>query len=151
MIRKLAHLCLVTDNLDAMVDFYSKKLGLPVRFIFKNAQGQIFGYYLDCGDSTFIEIFDRLLKIKQWGGPADALARGNQYSHLCMEVTGLMDFRESLIKKGLKLTEIVQGMDHSYQSWTADPDGNPMELMEYTHASPQVQRTSPEKPLVIGG
>jgi hypothetical protein len=42
-------------------------------------------------------------------------------------------------------------MDHSYQSWTADPDGNPMELMEYTHASPQVQRTSPEKPLVIGG
>jgi lactoylglutathione lyase len=151
MIRKLAHLCLTTDNMDRMVDFYSKKLGLPVKFIFKNADGQIFGYYLDCGDSTFLEIFDRVLKRKQWGGPDEPLAKGNQYSHLCMEVTGLRDLRASLLAKGVKMTEIAQGMDHSYQSWTSDPDGNPMEFMEYTHASPQVQRTSPDKPMVIGG
>ncbi len=151
MIRRLAHLCLVTDNLDAMVEFYSAKLGLPVKFIFKNKAGQIFGYYLDCGDSTFMEIFDRILKQKQWGGSLDPLAAGNRYSHLCMEVTGLKDFRAALLAKGLKLTEIVQGMDQSYQSWTADPDGNPMELMEYTAKSPQVQRTSPDKPLIVQG
>jgi lactoylglutathione lyase len=151
MIRKLAHLCLVTDNMDAMVEFYSGKLGLPVKFIFKNKEGQIFGYYLDCGDSTFLEIFDRVLKQKQWGGPLEPLSKGNQYSHLCMEVTGLKDFRAALMAKGVKMTEIAQGMDHSYQSWTADPDGNPMELMEYTHASPQVQRTAGGEPRVIGG
>ena len=151
MIRRLAHLCLVTDNLDAMVEFYSGKLGLPVKFIFKNKAGQVFGYYLDCGDSTFMEIFDRVLKQKQWGGSLDPLAPGNRYSHLCLEVTGLKEFRAALIAKGLKLTEIVQGMDQSYQSWTADPDGNPMELMEYTTKSPQVQRTSPDKPLVVQG
>jgi catechol 2,3-dioxygenase-like lactoylglutathione lyase family enzyme len=142
MIRRLAHLCLVTDNLDAMVEFYSKKLGLPVKFIFKNKAGQIFGYYLDCGDSTFMEIFDRVLKQKQWGGGTEPLTPGNRYSHLCLEVTDLKEFRAALIAKGIKMTEIAKGMDQSYQSWTSDPDGNPMELMEYTTRSPQVQRTN---------
>jgi lactoylglutathione lyase len=147
MIRRLAHLCLVTDNLDAMVEFYSKKLGLPVKFAFKNADGQIFGYYLDCGDSTFLEIFDRVLKGKQWGGGKDPLKKGNQYDHLCMEVTGLKDLKAALEKKGVKLTDIKEGMDHSLQSWTSDPDGNPMELMEYSTRSPQIQRIAIEGPL----
>ena len=70
MIRRLAHLCFITDNLDRMVDFYSKAIGLPVKFSFKNTDGEIFGHYLECGDSSFIEIFDRALKHKQWGGGA---------------------------------------------------------------------------------
>ena len=30
MLRKLAHLCLITDQLDAMLDFYTRQLGLSV-------------------------------------------------------------------------------------------------------------------------
>lgn len=140
MIRRLAHLCFVTDNLDRMVDFYSKVIGLPVKFSFKNADGETFGHYLECGDSTFVEIFDRVLKFKQWGGTLEELHKDGQYNHFCMEVTGLLDFKAKLEARGLKLTEIKTGMDHSLQSWTSDPDGNAIEFMEYTARSLQIQR-----------
>jgi len=140
MIRRLAHLCFITDDLDRMVDFYSKTIGLPVKFAFKNTDGETFGYYLDCGDSSFIEIFDRVLKHKQWGGELEELKPGGKYNHFCLEVTGLSDFKARLEARGLKLTDIKTGMDHSLQSWTNDPDGNPIEFMEYTTRSFQLQR-----------
>jgi catechol 2,3-dioxygenase-like lactoylglutathione lyase family enzyme len=123
-----------------MVDFYSKNLGLPVKFSFTNKDGEVFGHYLDCGDSSFIEIFDRVLKIKQWGGKLEPLSYGTQQNHFCLEVTGLRDFKAALESKGMKLSDIQQGMDHSLQSWTSDPDGNPIEFMEYTAQSLQIQR-----------
>ncbi|HWB59859.1 MAG TPA: VOC family protein [Chthoniobacteraceae bacterium] len=140
MIRKLAHLCFVTDDLDRMLHFYSKQIGLPVKFSFKNAGGEIFGYYLECGDSSFVEIFDRKLKFKQWGGELEQPAKGTMYNHFCMEVTGLPAFKATLESRGVKMTEIKTGMDHSLQSWTNDPDGNPIEFMEYTGESLQIQR-----------
>ncbi len=139
MIRKLAHLCLVTDRLDVMVDFYTKLLGLKVQFIFRHDDKGIFGYYLACGDSTFIEIFDRAGKAKQWGHDDGPLRGGNQMNHLCFEVTGLRDLRTTLLTGGVKLGEVREGMDHSLQAWTSDPDGNAIEMMEYTHASWQLQ------------
>lgn len=141
MIRRLAHLCFVTDDLKRMTDFYSKIIGLPVKFSFRNAGGEIFGHYFDCGDSSFIEIFDRVLKQKQWGGELEDLrGGGGHYNHFCMEVTGLREFKATLEARGLKLTEIKTGMDHSLQSWTSDPDGNPIEFMEYTAQSLQLQQ-----------
>jgi lactoylglutathione lyase len=143
MIRRLGHLCFVTDDLERMVGFYRGMLGLRVKFPFVNADGETFGYYIECGDSTFIEIFDRVLRVKQWGGKVEA-SRGpadgaSQFSHLCLEVTGLSDFRTGLVAKGLKVTEIKTGMDRSLQAWTNDPDGNAVELMEFTHQSWQLQ------------
>jgi len=139
MIRKLAHLCLVTDRLQPMVEFYTQKLGFKIQFIFRNNDNDIFGYYLHTGDSTFIEIFDRLGKHKQWGkGDPEPLKGGNQMNHLCFEVTGLKEFRTELISRGVKIGDISSGMDHSLQAWTGDPDGNAIEFMEYTHASWQL-------------
>jgi catechol 2,3-dioxygenase-like lactoylglutathione lyase family enzyme len=139
MIRRLGHLCFVTDNLDRMVDFYTKGLGLKVKFSFTNADGQVFGHYLVCGDSTFIEIFDRVLKHKQWGGPLEPLRGGGQYQHFCFEVTALRDLKAALEARGVKVGEVATGMDHSLQAWTGDPDGNAIELMEYTSQSWQLQ------------
>ena len=62
MIRKLAHLCLVSDQLDVMLDFYTQKLGFEIKFNFRTPKGQLFGAYLATGDTTFVEIFDRVLK-----------------------------------------------------------------------------------------
>ena len=140
MIRKLAHLNFATNNLDRMVDFYSKTLGLPVKFTMKNADGVVFGVYIDCGDSTFIEIFDQELMVKQWGGEVRKLEGGTQYRHFSLEVTGLRDLKSTLEGRGLKVSEISEGMDNSLQAWTGDPDGNAIELMEYTSRSLQIQR-----------
>ena len=131
MIRQLAHLNFVTDDLPRMIDFYVGKLGFKIQFTLKNDAGQPFGHYFACGNSTFIEVFDQALAVKQWGGTVGPLTPGNGYRHFCFEVTGLDDFCKQLKSKGVAVTDIALGIDNARQAWIKDPDGNAIELMEY--------------------
>jgi len=141
MIRQLAHLCFHTDHIEQMVKFYRDGLNLPIKFTLNTDDGELMGYYFDCGNASFIEIFDQALAIKQWGGQVQALKPGGLYKHFCLEVNGLEETRRALLARGILVSEIRVGMDHSRQAWIADPDGNAIELMEYTHASRQLMPT----------
>ncbi len=63
---------------------------------------------------------------------------GTRYKHFCLEVTGLDEYCKDLKNKGVDVTDIKTGMDNSRQAWIADPDGNQIELMEYSHSSLQL-------------
>ncbi len=140
MIKKLAHVCLHTDQLDAMIAFYRDVLGFPVKFTMKNDDGFAFGYYFATGDTTFVEIFDQRGAVKQWGGTVGTLrdTQDTKYRHYCFEVENLEQVVAALEAKGVKCRPIAVGMDHSKQSWIKDPDGNDIELMEYTPRSLQL-------------
>ncbi len=138
MIRQLAHTCFFTDRPEAMIKFYEAGLGLPVKFTLKNDAGQVMGYYFECGHATFIEVFNQSLAVKQWGGQIEALKPASLYRHLCFEVTGLEDFKRTLEARGISVSDITMGIDHSRQAWITDPDGNAIELMEYTSRSRQL-------------
>jgi catechol 2,3-dioxygenase-like lactoylglutathione lyase family enzyme len=138
MIRQLAHLNFVTNDLARIIDFYVNKLGMEVRFTLDNPQGQPFGYYFGCGNTTFLEFFDQQMAVEVWGGGVTELTAGTRYKHFCLEVTGLEEFCNNLKSKGVEVTAISMGMDHSRQAWIADPDGNQIELMEYGPASLQL-------------
>jgi len=142
MIRQLAHLCFDSDQPEALVEFYTTKLGLPLKFTLKTKTGEDFGFFIDCGNSTFIEIFHRTLKTTVWGdGSAPpALQKGTQYQHLCFEVTALEEFKAKLESLGVKVGPISKGMSKNLAAWTADPDGNVIELMQYTTESFQLRR-----------
>jgi lactoylglutathione lyase len=142
MIKRLAHLCFKTDQVDRMVRFYRDVLGLRVKFTLTGDDGVEFGYYFACGECSFLELFDQSGAVRQWGGevkklksPADA-----PYQHFCLEVEGLETLRENLITRGIAVTEIAVGMDGSKQCWIKDPDGNSIELMEYTPRSLQIRK-----------
>ena len=139
MSRKLGHLCMVTDQLEAMRDFYCRQLGMTVKFVFKNKQDQIFGYYIACGDSTFVEIFDRMGKFNHWGGDKREIMNGSSINHFCFEIVGMEAFRAKLEGRGVKIRNMKKEMDHSWQMWTNDPDGNSIEFMEYTGESWQLE------------
>ncbi len=140
MIRHLAHLCFHTDNVDAMVRFYNEGLGLPIKFTMNMDDGAILGYYFACGDTTFIEIFNQAMAVKKWGGQMIELTQNstNPYKHFCLEVTGLEELKAALEARGIEVTPIRTGMDHSRQAWIKDPDGNRIELMEYTAENRQI-------------
>ena len=140
MIRQLAHINFFTDDLSKIIDFYVNKLGMQVKFTLNYKEGVPFGYYFDCGNSTFLEFFDQTLAVQVWGGKVDTLTAGTRYKHFCLEVTGLDAYREKLRGKGLAVTEITTGLDNSRQAWVTDPDGNAIELMEYCHSSLQLAR-----------
>ncbi len=139
MIRQVAHVCFFTDNPEGMIKFYRDMLGLPIKFTLQADDGQTLGYYFDCGNATFIEVFDQAQAVKQWGGQIEVLKPGGPYRHLCFEITGLEDFRKDLLARGLSVSAITEGIDHSYQAWITDPDGHAIELMEYTYRSLQLQ------------
>jgi catechol 2,3-dioxygenase-like lactoylglutathione lyase family enzyme len=138
MIRQLAHLNFVTNDLPKIIDFYIDKLGMDVKFTLNNQEGVPFGYYFGCGNSTFLEFFDQALAAQVWGGEVEALSAGTRYKHFCLEVTGLEMYCEKLRAKGVLVTPITLGMDNSRQAWVTDPDGNAIELMEYGPESLQL-------------
>ena len=139
MIRQLAHVCFFTDRLEQMIDFYTNKLGLNIKFTLDNKDNKPFGYYFECGHSTFLEVFDQALAVHEWGGEVGDLVNRAYYQHLCFEVTDLKAFRQHLISQGISVTEIAEGLDRSIQAWVDDPDGNAIELMEYTINSLQLR------------
>jgi len=140
MIRQLAHLCLMSHQLPAMTAFYRDGLGLPIRFSLQQDDGTVFGHYFAAGHMTFIEIFDRAGALKQWGGEFAELTShvGTHFNHFCLEIIGLEEFCAKLQAKGIAIDRTVKtGMDLSKQAWIKDPDGNVIELMEYTPRSMQ--------------
>ena len=138
MIRQLAHLNFVTKDLEKKIDIYVNKLGMKVKFTLKNQEGQPFGYYFECGSTTFLEFFDQARAAQVWGGSVEELMIGTRYKHFCLEVTGLDEFCENLKSKGVNVSNISLGMDNSRQAWIADPDDNAIELMEYGASSLQL-------------
>lgn len=140
MIKQLGHVCLITNQLPVLTAFYRDQLGLAVKFLFRHDDGTEFGCYLGAGQMTFIEIFDQHGAARQWGGATDPLRPNDSthYGHFCLEVTGLEAFTEKLRADGLEVTPIKVGIDHSKQAWIRDPDGNRVELMEYTPKSLQL-------------
>ena len=139
MIRQLAHLNFVTNDLARIIDFYVNKLGMQVKFTLDNQQRQPFGYYIGCGNTTFLEFFDQKMAAEVWGGNVEELASGTRYKHFCLEVTALDQYCEMLKNKGVSVSPISMGMDHSRQAWVNDPDGNAIELMEYGASSLQLR------------
>src|SRR5512141_937333 len=124
MIRQLAHLNFDTNDLSKIIDFYVNKLGMDVKFTLNNKEGQPFGYYFGCGNTTFLEFFDQAMAAEVWGGKGEELTSGTRYKHFCLEVTGLDEYCQALKSRGVAVTEITMGMDHSRQAWITDPDGN---------------------------
>lgn len=128
MITGIAHVCYLVSDLDASVAFYAEKLGLTPAFDFRNDAGERTGIYLHVGGRNFVELFQ--------GAPA-ARDDAQSYRHLCLEVDNMKDTLTALRAQGVESTEMELGGDGAWQAWITEPDGNRIELHQYTDASLQ--------------
>lgn len=147
MIRQLAHLCLKTSQLPRMTEFYRDALGAVVQFRYLDRAGQVAGCYFALGGTTFIEIFDHADAHRRSGStrPCEPLEEPRdpwlqRYNHFCLQVEGLDAFVARLEAQGVAVTGRKTGNDRSRQAWIKDPDGNLIELQEYTATSRQFTR-----------
>ena len=144
VIKQLAHLCLKTSRLDELTTFYCDKLGATLKFHYLDPQGRTVGCYFALGENTFLEVFDH----------ADAHRRSNsakplepleeprdswlmRYNHFCLQVENLDACVAQLNSRGVNVTGRKTGNDRSFQAWIRDPDGNLIELQQYTPQSRQ--------------
>ena len=128
-IRQLAHVCLFSHDLAASESFYCGALGLTKMFNFTK-KGAWVGLYLATENRTFIEIFlhDEAPFTKT--GPVN---------HLCLEVADLPAAVAHLRAQNIEISDPKYGCDDTWQAWTKDPSGTPLELFQYTSKSAQFQ------------
>ena len=127
MITGIAHTCYVVSDLQAAINFY-EKLGCKVAFEFTRDTGERFGVYLHVGRRNFIELFV---------GQPQPCEHKSSYQHICLEVDDLDATIEQLAAAGVEATGKKLGSDRSWQAWLTDPDGNRIELHQYTPDSKQ--------------
>jgi len=128
MIRNIAHACFTVSDLDKALKFYRDALGLAEAFDFVDDSGHRYGIYLHTGGRNFIELFE---------GTLEAPASGQSFRHICLEVDDIEATRTMLESHGVEVSAPKLGKDHSYQAWITDPDGNRIELHQYTPESKQ--------------
>ena len=128
MIKALAHVCFHVRDLDDSIAFYTDKLGLEHAFDLNGDDGNRLGSYLRVGGRSFIELFP---------GELGEKAEGQSYAHLSIEVDDIDAAVAGLRAKGIEVTDPVLAIDHNWQAWLTDPDGNSIELHCYTPESDQ--------------
>ena len=129
MIAGLSHACFVVADLERSLAFYRDRLGMPVAFEFRSAEGKLTGVYLHVGARTFVELFQ---------GKPEPTAQNASYKHICLEVDEIEATVAELTRRGVEVTGKKLGSDNSWQAWLTDPDGNRLELHAFTPKSKQV-------------
>ncbi len=144
MIKQLAHLCLKTSQLERLTSFYRDVLGATVKFRYLNRAGDPIGCYFAFGETTFIEVFDHAdaHRRSQSDQPLEPLEEPRdpwlmRFNHFCFQVEHLHAYVARLESHGVTVTGQKTGNDRSRQAWIRDPDGNLIELQEYSPQSRQ--------------
>jgi len=140
MITGIGHVAFRITDLDRALAFYCGTLGFREAFrLERDGQPSPWIVYLHVAPGQFLELFP---------GGEGAVAprdRATGYNHYCLVVDDLRATLRELVSRGLELTgEPVMGMDHNWQYWISDPDGNAIELMEVTPESPQAAADRPD-------
>ncbi len=127
MIKGIAHIALNVKDMDESLKFYCDILGFTKAFSILNDNDEPWIEYIKMGENQFIELF--------YGGKDNP---PSSFSHVCMEVEGMDEVVDGIIKRGGRLDIMPNvGKDHNVQAWIVDPDGNRIELMELSPLSPQ--------------
>jgi len=130
MIKGIAHVCYTVTDIEKSILFYTEKLGFRHAFDFRNAEGVRTGVYLKIGDGrSFIELF------QAEGMSVESAKIG--FQHLCLETEDIEAARAELNRLGVETTEPLFAGDNAWQIWITDPDGNRIEIHQYTDSSLQ--------------
>jgi catechol 2,3-dioxygenase-like lactoylglutathione lyase family enzyme len=133
MITGIGHIAFRVTDLERSLDFYCSKLGLREAFRL-DGEGHPSPWivYLQVAPGNFIELFPGATEV----GPLPGDAAG--YNHFCLAVDDMEATLRELADRGLDITGSSEmGLDHNWQYWLTDPDGNRIELMQIMPNSPQ--------------
>jgi catechol 2,3-dioxygenase-like lactoylglutathione lyase family enzyme len=126
MIQSIAHICIMTADLEATRKFYGDILKMPCKFRFMK-NGAVMGYYFQVSGANFIEVFET----------HDTQKNPGAIRHVCFEVQNIRSLQIHLRESGLEVLDPKMGPDHTWQLWCKDPNGIDVEFQEYTDKSLQ--------------
>jgi len=167
-IRGIAHVCFKVADLPASKAYYTEGLGFEplydltygdviARIEVDRAAGTLPGD-IDEGAIAFLEAhaaetwssylkiapgqFLELFAARPGNVPLGELEERIGYQHFALEVDNIEAFQQEISSRGVEAEGAVHvGPDNTKQLWLVDPDGNRLELHEYTAESLQLRGT----------
>ncbi|CAN7420719.1 VOC family protein [Rhizobium rhizogenes] len=132
-VKSIGHVAVSVKDIERSLDFYVNKLGFEEMFRLEQ-DDRLWIVYLRITDTQYLELFPDAV-----GDSAPPFANVG-FNHLCLEVDDIDGAIAELTAKGVALTsEKKLGVDHNYQAWIADPEGNRIELMQLGEKALQLQ------------
>ncbi|TPK58746.1 VOC family protein [Mesorhizobium sp. B2-4-15] len=125
-VKQLAHVCIFVNDLEETQHFYGDVLGMEVQFNFLR-DGAIFGFYLNCGGRSYVEIFQK---------NGARFSETDQINH-CLAVEDIDAAIAHIASTGVDVTANKRSCDDTYQACLRDLNGVKIELFEYTAKSAQ--------------
>lgn len=132
MITGLTHAAVKVTDIDRSLDFYINILGLSEQFRIPRPDGPPWLVYLKVAEGQFIELFPG-------ANAPHSSPESAAVVHICLQVDDIHQTYRELTDRGLQTRgEPTMGADNSWQFWTSDPDGNPIEFHQFTPDSMQL-------------
>jgi lactoylglutathione lyase len=124
-VTSLGHIAIRAKDIDASLDFYTRRLGFPEMLRLHYNDGSLFLIYLRITDEQYLELFPEGVGSTVPGREAVGL------NHICLTVQDIDRALVQLTEAGVQLSrELKTGVDGNRQAWIEDPDGNRIEIME---------------------
>ena len=152
IIKEFGHLAFNVSDMEKSLHFYCDILGLEKAFTIRIPEdiaermpgsplaamaGKDNIVYLKFGSGVFLELFypNPNTNMDSGGPNYDDIG----YVHLSLVVDDLASWEPYLKENGVQLdSDIHTGGDGTLTMWLRDPDGNRIEMMEYTENSLQI-------------
>jgi lactoylglutathione lyase len=127
------HIAIRVRNIDAMLTFYCKKLGLKEAFRIFNDDGSLRIVYVHISDGQYLELGLGGAQRPPFDDQKDIGVR-----HICFTVDDIHATRDELTTKGVVFdSEILQMRDNNLAMYLFDPEKNKIEIVQTGTDSPQ--------------
>lgn len=135
MAKAMAHMAITVRDMEKSLRFYMEALGLKKAFEIPNPEdGSPWIVYLNVCSGQFVELFYNGTEEKPWNPQQIG------FNHLCFEVEDIHAATQKVLDTGFAMDSMPkQGADFNWQSWTKDPNGIRIELMQIDPKSPQAK------------
>ena len=132
MIKGIAHNALKVADMEKSLHFYCDILGLKKAFETNNDKGEPWIVYLKVADGAFIELFYGGTPYPEGKYAGDLIG----YHHFCLETDDIFALAQRLQGFGIiDKAEPGLGRDTNHNLWIHDPDGNAVEIVQYSPTS----------------
>jgi catechol 2,3-dioxygenase-like lactoylglutathione lyase family enzyme len=143
MIKGFHHAAISTPDLQRCIDFYTNVIGGEVAWTFGWEQNtpeadEVTGLSNSAAQAAMLKIGETFLEVFEFSSPrptprsTERPVNHHGITHICLEVTDINGEYERLKGAGMKFNGPPQSQDGSSMVYGRDPDGNVVELIEFT-------------------
>jgi glyoxylase I family protein len=143
MMMRFHHAAISTPDLGRAVDFYTQVIGCEEAWSFSWESGAaeadaMTGLKDSAANAVMLKLGDSFLEIFQFSSPAPAPGDPERpvcdhgITHICLQVQNLHAEYARLTAAGMKFHSPPLTQDSGYVTYGRDPDGNVVELIEFS-------------------